>query len=45
MGVPLVNHPQGFRKDAGSDLWMPSSVELTEETIVKGELRDQGTRA
>ena len=38
-GVPLVNHPQGFRKDAGSDLWMPSSVELTEEAIVKGELR------
>ena len=24
--VPLVNHPQGFRKDAGSDLWMPSSA-------------------
>ena len=26
--VSLVNHPQGFRKDAGSDLWMPSSVEV-----------------
>ena len=37
--VPLINHPQGFRKDAGSDLWMPSSVELAEEAIVKGKLR------
>jgi phage terminase large subunit-like protein len=36
--VALINHPQGFRKDAGSDLWMPSSVELTEEAIVKGKL-------
>ncbi len=37
--VPLVNHPQGFRRDASSPLWMPMSVEVTEEAIVKGQLR------
>jgi phage terminase large subunit-like protein len=37
--VPLVNHPQGFRKQADSSLWMPMSVEVTEEAIVKGQLR------
>ena len=37
--VPLVDHPQGFRKGAGSDLWMPASVEATEEAIIKAELR------
>ena len=36
--VPLVNHPQGFRRDASSPLWMPMSVEVTEEAIVKGDL-------
>jgi phage terminase large subunit-like protein len=38
-GVPLINHPQGFRKVADSDLWMPASVEATEEAIVKGSIR------
>jgi phage terminase large subunit-like protein len=37
--VPLVNHPQGFRRQADSPLWMPVSVEVTEEAIVKGQLR------
>ena len=37
--VPLVNHPQGFRRQADSPLWMPLSVEVTEEAIVKGQLR------
>jgi phage terminase large subunit-like protein len=37
--VPLIDHPQGFRKGAGSDLWMPGSVETAEEAIVKTEVR------
>jgi phage terminase large subunit-like protein len=38
-GVALIDHPQGFAKASGSDLWMPGSVEATEEAIVKQTLR------
>jgi phage terminase large subunit-like protein len=37
--VPLIDHPQGYAKAAGSDLWMPGSVEATEEAIIKGAIK------
>jgi phage terminase large subunit-like protein len=39
--ITLVDHPQGYRKGAGTELWMPRSVIATEEAIVKGSLRIQ----
>jgi phage terminase large subunit-like protein len=38
-GVPLLDHPQGYAKAAGSDLWMPGSVEATEEAVVKAAIK------
>lgn len=37
--LPLVEHPQGFRRAAGSELWMPGSIEKTEEVIVEHRIR------
>ena len=37
--VPLIDHPQGYRKAAGSDLWMPGSVEATENAILERRIR------
>jgi phage terminase large subunit-like protein len=37
--VPLIDHPQGYRKAAGSDLWMPGSVDATENVIFERKLR------
>jgi phage terminase large subunit-like protein len=37
--VPLIDHPQGYRKAAGSDLWMPGSVEATENAILEHKVR------
>jgi phage terminase large subunit-like protein len=37
--VPLIDHPQGYRKAAGSDLWMPASVEATENAILERKIR------
>ena len=37
--VPLIDHPQGYRKAAGSDLWMPGSVEATENAILERKVR------
>jgi phage terminase large subunit-like protein len=33
--IPIIEHPQGFRKALNSEIWMPRSVEKTEERIVK----------
>jgi phage terminase large subunit-like protein len=37
--VPLIDHPQGYRKAAGSDLWMPGSVDTTENAILERKIR------
>jgi phage terminase large subunit-like protein len=37
--VPLIDHPQGYRKAAGSDLWMPGSVDATENAILERKIR------
>jgi phage terminase large subunit-like protein len=37
--VSLIDHPQGYRKAAGSDLWMPASVEATENVILERKIR------
>ena len=37
--VPLIDHPQGYRKAAGSDLWMPGSVDATENAILERKVR------
>jgi phage terminase large subunit-like protein len=37
--VPLIDHPQGYRKAAGSDLWMPGSVDATEKAILERKIR------
>jgi phage terminase large subunit-like protein len=37
--VPLYDHPQGYRKAHGSDLWMPGSIEATENAIVERKIR------
>jgi phage terminase large subunit-like protein len=37
--VPLIDHPQGYRKAAGSDLWMPGSVDVTENAILERKIR------
>jgi phage terminase large subunit-like protein len=37
--VPLHDHPQGFRRSAGSELWMPGSVDAAENMLVGGKVR------
>jgi phage terminase large subunit-like protein len=37
--VELIDHLQGYRKAAGSELWMPGSVEATENAIVERKVR------
>jgi phage terminase large subunit-like protein len=37
--VTLIDHPQGYRKAAGSDLWMPGSVDATENAILERRIR------
>lgn len=39
LDLPLVEHPQGFRRSSTSGMWMPSSIERTEEAIEEGRLR------
>lgn len=36
--VPLVKHPQGFRKNSGSPLWMPESVKALETVILEKKI-------
>tara|TARA_B100001123_G_C15309014_1_gene1023694 strand:- start:1752 stop:2867 length:1116 start_codon:yes stop_codon:yes gene_type:complete len=36
--VPMIEHPQGFRRVASSDLWMPSSIEAFENGLLEGTL-------
>jgi phage terminase large subunit-like protein len=37
--IKLVDHPQGFRKGGGTELWMPRSVLATEEAVIKETIR------
>lgn len=37
--LPMIEHPQGFRRDRNSDLWMPNSVVALENAIAEGRLR------
>ncbi len=37
--LPLVEHPQGFRRSNDSGLWMPSSIEKSEEAIDEKRLK------
>ncbi len=44
VGVPMFDHPQGFRRkgsanDGQPDLWMPRSIELLEGRLKAGTLR------
>lgn len=36
--LPMVEHPQGFRRQTGCDLWMPNSVQELENAIIEGRL-------
>lgn len=37
--LPMVEHPQGFRRAPNTDLWMPNSVNALENAIAEGRLR------
>lgn len=37
--LPCVEHPQGFNKRKGVDLWMPQSIDLLEELVLERRLR------
>ncbi len=37
--LPLVEHPQGFRRTQTSPLWMPNSVQEIENAIVESRIR------
>ena len=37
--LPLISHPQGFRRVAGSDLWMPGSFNEATNLIIEDNLR------
>jgi phage terminase large subunit-like protein len=39
LDIPLVAHPQGFRRSTESGLWMPASIEKMEECVVEERLR------
>lgn len=39
LGLPKLEHPQGFSKRKDSNLWMPGSVDLFERLILEGRLR------
>ena len=37
--LPLIEHPQGFRRAGEAALWMPNSVQALENAIIEGRLR------
>lgn len=37
--LPLVEHPQGFKRKEDTGLWMPSSVDALENLLLEGRLR------
>jgi phage terminase large subunit-like protein len=37
--VLLYDHPQGYRKAASSDLWMPGSIDAAENIIIERKIR------
>lgn len=39
LNLPMVEHPQGFRRKGDSPLWMPNSVQLLENAITEGRLK------
>lgn len=36
--IRMIEHPQGFRRDNNSPLWMPESVERLENAIIEDEM-------
>jgi phage terminase large subunit-like protein len=37
--LPMVEHPQGFRRSGDSELWMPTSVQEIENAIIEERLK------
>lgn len=37
--LPLVEHPQGYRRVSTSEMWMPGSINALEELILDGRIR------
>ena len=37
--LPMIEHPQGFRRAGDNPLWMPSSVQELESAIIEGRIR------
>lgn len=37
--IPLQEHPQGFRRMKGNELWMPGSFQELENAIIEGRIR------
>lgn len=37
--LPMIEHPQGFRRAPSSTLWMPNSVQELENAITEGRMR------
>ena len=37
--LPMIEHPQGFRRQKDSNLWMPKSVQEIENLVVEQKLR------
>lgn len=37
--LPLIEHPQGWNRRKENPLWMPGSIDLTEDMILEGRLR------
>lgn len=39
--LPMIEHPQGFRRVKDSELWMPKSVQDLESSIIESRIRVQ----
>lgn len=39
LSLPLVEHPQGFKRGKDTELWMPGSVDALETLLLEGRLR------
>jgi len=37
--LPMIEHPQGFRRQAESPLWMPNSFQTLENSIIEQKIR------
>lgn len=41
VSIPMVEHPQGFRRAGENPLWMPESVQTLENSIIESTIRVQ----